>query len=254
MTTASRRRGERSRPALEDHEEVGRPRPARYSTSPAATRAPGRSSRSPSARRRKAPERQELLGLPECSSPEPSSAARSSTLARVACPARCLQSNSRRPSERSARPSQGGPERRLPRRHRSVERARSACSAGCATPRTAPSPSTPRASAGAVSELLAFLRDGPARRAVAERSIEESAPRATSSSRSAASAPGVVRRAGARRHRPPLRPAPGGRRRHALLGGAEGPVAGSRGQAPGRAGRGSRLDHNGFEGALERAA
>ena len=62
-----------------------------------------------------------------------------------------------------------------------------------------------------------------------------------------------LRRPGARGDRPPLRPAPGGRRGDALVGGAEGPVDGPGGQAPrGRRSRTTRSRHNDFEGATRR--
>ena len=92
----------------------------------------------------------------------------------------------------------------------------------------------------AVEELVAFLREGPRGARVAEVEVEARQGRGPRAVRDPRRQRRRLRRPGARRHRPPLRPAPGGRRGDALLGGPEGPVDGPRRQAPRRPGRGPR--------------
>ena len=86
-------------------------------------------------------------------------------------------------------------------------------------------------SEAAVEELLAFLGEGP-RRACGggqSRVAQGRGPRAVRDPRRQRRR---LRRPGARRHCPPLRPAARGRRRDALLGRPQGPLARPRREAP----------------------
>ena len=91
---------------------------------------------------------------------------------------------------------------------------------------------------GGRRSCVAFLREGPPGARVARGRGREPQGRGPRAVRDPRRQRRRLRRPGARRDRPPLRPAPRGRRGDALLGGAEGPLAGPGGEAPRRPGRG----------------
>ena len=84
----------------------------------------------------------------------------------------------------------------------------------------------------AVEELVAFLREGRRAARVDERRGRAGEGRGPRAVRDPRRQRRRLRRPGARGDGAPLRPAPRGRRRDALVGGAEGAVAGPGGQAP----------------------
>ena len=137
-------------------------------------------------------------------------------------------------------------------REATVRRARElASSAGFATRTTARSASTPRGRRRRSTELIAFLREGPPGAEVTGGGGGERQGRGPRAVRHPRGQRRRLRRPGACRHRPPLRPAPGGGRDDALLGAAERarrstpPSSASRSRSSDHA-----LSHNDFEGAL----